>query len=706
MKKLFPILSLLSILLYLHSCKISKEQMISQNPLLNEFNTPFHVPDFNIIEVDHYLPAFKAGIDKHKKEIESIISNPDEPTFENTIEALAQSGILLNKVENIFYNLNSAHTNDQLQEIAKEAAPMVSSHEDDIKLNPELFKKVKIVFDEKEQLNLTAEQNKLLEKTYKLFVRGGANLGKEDQEKLRKINQELSVLTLQFGENVLKETNAFKLVIENEKDLSGLPESVIQLAAEAAVEASEEGKWVFTLHRSSITPFLQYNDNRELREKIFNAYIKRGDNNNEFDNKEIIKKITKLRLEKAKLLGYHNHAQYVLEENMAKTPDKVYELLDQLWDAALPMAEKESAELQALIDKEGGNFTLEPWDWWYYAEKLRKEKYALDEEVLRPYFKLENVRDGVFDLCNKLYGLNIRKRDDIPVYHEDVQAFEVLESDSSHLGILYMDFFPRASKRGGAWMNSFRKQYRLNGDEITPVISTVFNFSKPTSNKPALLSFEEVTTLYHEFGHALHGLLSNCTYRSLSGTSVPRDFVELPSQIMENWAAEPEVLKTYAKHYETNEPIPDELIEKIEKSSHFNQGFITVEYLAASFLDMDWHTLKEFDISDVNAFESKSLNHIGLIPEIVVRYRSTYFNHIFSGGYSSGYYSYIWSAVLDADAFEAFKETSLFDQKTASSFRKNILEKGGSEDPMTLYIRFRGAEPSIEPLLKRRGLKN
>ncbi len=687
------------------NCTQSNQKMkTSENPLLTTFETPHQVPPFDLILEEHYLPAFEAGIVGQKAEIEAIITNPDEPTFENTVEALARSGEILTTVAAVFFNRLEANTNENVQAIARDVAPMASAHDDDIKLNPELFARIKVVNDKKDELDLTTEQAKLLDKLYKQFVRGGANLSEEDKVKMRKINQELSVLTLKFGENVLAETNAFQLIIENEDDLSGLPESVIAAAAETAAEADQEGKWLFTTQKPSMIPFLQYSDRRELREKLLKAYINRGDNNNENDNKETIQKIVNLRVQKAHLLGYDSHADFILSENMAKNPDNVYKLLNQLWVAALPMAKNEAKALQAMITTEGNDFKLEAWDWWYYTEKLRKEKYDLDEEELRPYFKLENVRDGAFDVATKLYGLEFIERTDLPKPHEDVQAFEVMEADGSHVGILYMDFFPRASKNAGAWMGPYRKQYRKDGKIITPVITTVFNFSKPTGVTPSLLSFEEASTLYHEFGHALHGLLSDCEYHLLSGTDVARDFVELPSQIMENWAAEPEVMKSYARHYQTGEAIPDELIEKIVKSSHFNQGFITVEYLAASFLDMDYHTLTKSFTQDVNKFETSSLNTIGLIPEIVVRYRSTYFSHIFAGGYSSGYYSYIWAAVLDADAFEAFKETSLFDKETARAFRENILERGGTADPMFLYKKFRGKEPSIDPLLKRRGL--
>ncbi|MBN2348596.1 MAG: M3 family metallopeptidase [Bacteroidales bacterium] len=681
-----------------------KSKNESDNPFYTDYNTPFQVPAFDKIKNQHYLPAIEEGIRQQEKEVENIVSNQDEPDFANTIEALEKTGRMLDNVTSVFYNQNSANTNEEIQEIAKQIAPLLSKLQDDILMNEELFNKVKIVNDRKDQLSLSPEQNKLLEETYKSFVRGGANLSDEDKNKLRKINEELSILSLRFGENVLAETNDYKLVIEDEENLAGLPESVVAGASEAAKEAGLEGKWVFTLHKPSMIPFLQFSKKRDLREKIFKAYYSRGDNNNNYDNKEVLSKMANLRLERAKLLGYESHAAFILSDNMAKEPKNVYQLLDRLWDAALPNAKAEAAELQKLIDKEGGDFKLASWDWWYYAEKLKKEKYDLDEESLRPYFQLNNVIDGVFYVVNKLYGLTFVPRTDIPTYQEDVKVFEVQEANGSHIGILYMDFFPRSSKRAGAWMSSYRKQ-RFDGEtKITPVITNVFNFSKPTEGKPALLSLEEVTTTFHEFGHALHGLLSNCKYNSLSGTSVARDFVELPSQIMENWATEPEVMKVYAKHYKTDEPIPDELIEKISNARFFNQGFELTEYLAASFLDMNYHTLTEPKELDVEEFETDALNQIGLIPEIIVRYRSTYFQHIFSGGYSSGYYSYIWAEVLDADAFHAFKETSLFDQSYALAFRKNILEKGGTDDPMKLYVQFRGAEPNIDPLLKRRGI--
>jgi peptidyl-dipeptidase Dcp len=606
--------------------------------------------------------------------------------------------------ESTFGNLTESVSSPEFTEIKKEVFPLVSTHFDEINLNEKLFARIKTIYDKREELGLTTEQNSFLELTYKNFVRGGANLNAEDKEKVKEINGKLSLLGIQFGENLLAETNSFTLVIDKEEDLAGLPQSVIAASAEAAKEAGQEGKWLFTLQKPSLIPFLQYSEKRELREKLFKGYINRGDNNNDNDNKSIISQIIPLRIEKANLLGFNSYAEYVLEQNMAKKPENVYKLLNKIMDAALPIAKKEAEELQKLIKKEGHDFELEAWDWWYYAEKLKKEKYDINDEELRPYFKLANVRQGTFDIATKLFGITFEERKDIPVYHEDATAYEVKEADGSHIGILYMDWHPRESKRAGAWMTSFRKQSRRNGKDITPVISVVCNFSKPTGDTPALLSFGEVTTLLHEFGHALHGLLSDCTYNTTSGTSVARDFVELPSQIMENWAGEPEALEMYARHYETGEVIPVELVEKLKNSGHFNQGFVTVEYVSAALLDMKWHTMTEVKEFDVNEFEKQSLTDMGLIPEIVVRYRSTYFSHIFDGGYSAGYYGYIWAAILDADAFEAFKETGIFNKETAKLFRENILERGGTDDPMILYKKFRGAEPSEEPLLKRRGL--
>jgi peptidyl-dipeptidase Dcp len=550
-------------------------------------------------------------------------------------------------------------------------------------------------------MNLTDEQSYLLENLYKRYVRNGAELNDEDRARLKEINGTMSKLGVNFSQNVLAETNEFKLVIEDEANLAGLPESSIQGAVEAASEAGMGGKWVFTTHKPSMLPFLQYSEKRDLREELYMAYIKRGDNDNQYDNKKILSDLIKLRVERANLMGYDTYADYILETRMAKTPQNVYDLLNQLWDAALPISIKEREEMQAIIDREGGGFKLASWDWWYYAEKLRKEKYALDDTELRPYFAINNVRDGAFWVATQLYGLTFEQLDGMPLPHPDAQVFEVKHVDGSHCGVLYMDFHPRTSKRGGAWCGTYRSQSRRYGTEIEPVVNLVCNFSKPIGNNPALITLEEVSTLFHEFGHALDNLLSDITYGTTFRTP---DFSELPSQIMEHWAMEPSVIKHYAKHFQTSETIPDALIVKIEKSGLFNQGFITVEYLAASLLDMKLHTITEPKDLDINRFEKEYLDSIGLIPEIISRYRCTYFNHIMSQ-YAAGYYGYIWSGVLDNDAFEAFKETSLFDQKTAEAFRKNILAVNGTRDYMSMYVNFRGREPRIEPLLKKRGLQ-
>jgi peptidyl-dipeptidase Dcp len=672
------------------------------NPLLTPYDTPYNVPPFEKIKIEHFIPAFEEGIKQQEHAIQNIITNPEGPTFENTIVALEYSGYLLGEVSSVFYNMLSANTSKELQEAAKVVAPILSKHNDNILLNKQLFERVKIARSNK--IELEPDEKMLVEETYKMFVRGGADLSDDDQSKLREINSKLSVLSLKFGENLLAETNNFKLIVTSEKDLAGLPQTLVDAAYEAAKKAGQEGKWLFTLQNPSIMPFLTYAKNRELRQEILSAYMNRGNNNNEYDNKEIIKEIVNLRLKRANLLGYKSHAAFVLEENMAKTPEKVLSFLNELWIPSLNMAKKEAVDLQALIDKEGKDFKLQPCDWRYYTEKLRKEKYDIDEETLRQYFELNNVKNGIFTLVNKLYGLTFKPVTDIPKPHEETTAYEVNNFDGSYIGILYLDFHPRASKRGGAWMSSFRKQYTtIDGKNVNPIITVTCNFSRPTGNTPSLLTYDEAETFFHEFGHAIHGLLSKGKYPTLTGTSVPRDFVELPSQIMENWAAEKEVLAFYAKHYKTGETIPDELVEKMENSSKFNQGFITTELLAASLLDMSYHNLNSELNTGIPEFEVKAINEIGLIPEILPRYRTTYFNHIFSSGYSAGYYSYIWAQVLDADAFEAFKIHGLFDKETAASFRSNILEKGGSEDPMVLYKRFRGAEPDIKPLLKRKG---
>ena len=677
-----------------------EKEMTSINPFFVEYITPFQTPPFDLIKIEHYMPAFRIGMEQELKEIDAIVNNPQIPNFENTIEAFARTGALLEKVDNVFFAIRGANNNDDLQKIAVEVTPLESKHSDDINMNQKLFLRIKAVYDQKEKFRLNTEQMRLLENTYKGFVRGGANLSPEQKERFRKINEELSMLSLKFNDNVLKETNNFKMVVEKKEDLDGLPQSSIDAAVALGKESKLEGKWIFTTQKPSMLPFLTYAKNRILREKLYKGYINRGDNNNEYDNKKIISRIASLRVERANLLGYKTFADFRLEINMAKTPQAVYELLNKLWDPAVKVAKRERDDMQAVIDKEGGNFNLASWDWWYYAEKVRKERYDLDENELRPYFQMENVRKGVFDVASKLYGVQFSERKDIPKYLDEVTVFEVKRNDGSHVGILYTEYFPRSGKRAGAWCGEFRRQKYVDGKKITPLVFNVGNFTRPTSDQPALLSVDEVETMFHEFGHALQSLLSNVTY---PGLPIARDFVELPSQIMEHWAFEPEVLRTYAFHYKTGEVIPQELVDKITKSAKFNQGFATVEYLAASFLDMDWHTLTSTEPVDAITFENQSLKKIGLMPEIVSRYRSTYFSHII-GGYAAGYYSYIWAEVLDSDAFEAFKEKGIFDQATAQSFMKNILERGGSDDPMTLFVKFRGKQPTIEPLLKKRGL--
>lgn len=676
-----------------------------QNPFFVEWETPYQIPPFSEIREEHYMPAMREGILRHQVEIDAIADSAAEPTFENTVLALEYSGKMLDRVTEVFFSLNSAVTSEQMQAIAKESAPLLSEHRDNIILNDNLFKRIRAVHAKRLSLALTPEQDKLLDEYYKRFVRNGADLGVEDKEKLRVINKDLSVLTLQFGENILKETNRFEMVLEDEKDLAGLPDFVVSAAAEAAAAREYEGKWLFTLHKPSWIPFLQYSERRDLREKIYRAWYMMGDNCDDLDNKKILEKIVMLRLDRSNLLDYETYAHFALEESMAKIPENVYELLKQIWTPALSKAKEERALFQEMIDREGGGFKLESWDWWYYAEKLKKEKYDLDDEVLKPYFSLENVMDGAFEVVNRLWGITFTEIDGLPTYHEDVRVFEVMEENGGHIGIFFCDYFPRESKRGGAWMGTFRKQSRtIDGEMIAPLVYNVGNFSKPTGGMPSLLTFDEVNTLFHELGHGLHGLLSNGSYPTLTGTAVATDFVELPSQLMENWATDPAVLKIYAKHYKTGEPIPDELIEKIKRAKKFNQGFAATEYLAASLLDMDYHTIDKHFVLDVREFENEALGNIGLIPEIKSRYRSTYFRHIFTSGYASGYYSYIWAEVLDADAFQAFRENGIFDRQTAELFRENILAKGGSEDPMKLYVQFRGAIPSIQPLLERRGL--
>jgi peptidyl-dipeptidase Dcp len=694
-----------SLLVGCNNNETKKEETVDlKNPLLAKYETNFEVPPFDLIKDVHFRPAFKEALRVHEAEVDSILKIEDQPTFANTIVALENSGQLLNKVSTVFYNLNSANTNDTIQAIAKDLAPVLSAHRDEINLNPELFKRVKAVYDQKENAGLDAEDLKLLEETYKGFVRSGANLKEADKEKLKKINADLSVLSTQYGQNLLAETNAFEMLIDKEEDLAGLPKELKAAAAAEAKAKGNDGKWLFTLQNPSVMPFLQYADNRELRKKIWDAYQLRGNNDNEGDTKEILVKIANLRQEKAKLLGYSSHAAYVLEESMAENPANVNALLNKIWTPALAKAKAEAADIQKEIDAAKDTFNVAPYDWRYYQEKIRQKRFALNEEEIKPYFSLTDVREGAFATANKLWGISFVALNNVPVYHPEVEVYEVRDKDGSHLGLLYADFFPRASKRSGAWMTSYRSQSRENGKRVAPVISIVCNFTKPVGDNPALLTFDEASTLFHEFGHALHGLFSNVKYKSLAGTSVPRDFVELPSQIMENWAGDPEVLKTYAKHYQTKEAIPDALIEKMQKAGTFDQGFATVEYIAASLLDMNYHSATSPITAKANDFEKAAMNKIGLIDAIIPRYRSTYFQHIFSGGYSAGYYSYIWSEVLDSDAFAAFKEKGLYDQNTAASFRSNILERGGTGNPAEMYRKFRGVDPDPIHLMKKRGL--
>lgn len=681
----------------MYSCKSNKTE---ENPFFTEYQTEYGVPPFDKIKLEHYEPAFRKGMEEQNENIKAIIANTEAPTFENTVVALDNSSPILDRVSAIFFNMTEAETNDSLTALSIELAPVLSEHEDNISLNPELFKKVEAVYQQKEKLNLTTEQTRLLDNTYKDFIRSGANLNAEKQTRLKEINKELSTLGLTFSNNILNENNDFQLFVDKEADLAGLPEWFRQSAAAEAKAAGQEGKWLFTLHNASRLPFLQYSENRPLREKIYTAYINRGNNNDKNDNKKIITQVVSLRLEKANLLGFDCYSNFVLDNTMAKNSETVMNFLNNLWGYALPKAKAEAAELQKMMDKEGKGEKLAAWDWWYYTEKLRKEKYNLDEEQTKPYFKLDNVRDGAFAVANKLYGITLTKLNNIPVYHPDVEVFEVKDADGSQLGIFYVDYFPRPGKGGGAWMDNYRQQQGA----VRPFVCNVASFTKPVGDTPSLLTIDEVETLFHEFGHALHGLLTKCSYVGISGTSVARDFVELPSQINEHWATEPEVLKMYAKHYKTGEVIPDSLINKILSQKTFNQGFMTTELLAAAILDMNLHNLKEVKGLDMVAYEKQAMGQLGLIPEIAPRYRTTYFNHII-GGYAAGYYSYLWANVLDNDAFEAFKEHGIFDKTTATAFRSNVLEKGDSEDPMKLYKNFRGAEPQLEPMLKNRGMK-
>ncbi len=679
----------------------------SMNPFFNDYDTPFQTPPFSLIKDAHYLPAFEKGMAEQVKEIEAIVSNKEEATFENTILALDRSGQLLDRVSSVFYNMQGSDSNDSIKEIAKVVTPLMTKHSDNISMNMDLFKRVKYVYEHMDAMNLTAAQKRVTHKYYNDFVRNGAELSADAQAQLKKYNEELAKLQLQFGDNQLAETNKnFKLIVDNEADLAGLPAGVVAAAAETATANGLEGKWMFTLQKPSLIPFLQYAENRELREKIYRGYFMRGNNDTEFDNKEVARKIAMIRSERVKLLGYETQADYAIAENMAKTTQNVDQFLMGLWEPALKVAKQELKEMQKIIDQEGGNFELQSWDWWYYAEKLRKAKYDLDESEIIPYFQLENVRDGMFWVANQLYGITFTAVNNIELYNPEVEVFEVKEANGEHIGLLYLDYHPRDSKRPGAWQTSFRNAITKDGKKVTPLVSLVCNFTKPTADTPALLTFDEVSTLFHEFGHGLHALFTDGEYKRTAGV-VPMDYVELPSQVMENWAAEPTVLKQYARHYKTGEVISDELIEKIQKSGHFNQGFATVEYLAASLLDLSWHTLKAGDMVDNTIdFEKAAMDNIGLIDEIIPRYRSTYFGHIFSSDfYAAGYYVYIWAAVLDSDAFDAFKQSGdIFNKELAEKFRQHCLSECGNDDGMVQYKKFRGQEPSLQPLLEKRGL--
>jgi peptidyl-dipeptidase Dcp len=677
---------------------------MNYNPLLSSFQTPFETPPFDKIKNEHFLPAIQTAIAEAKAKIQQIIDNQEVANFSNTIEALEQSGQRVELISAIFFNLNHAETNEELQKLAKGISPLLSEYGNDITLNADLFKKIKSVYENRNQLNINVEQTTLLEKTYKSFVRNGANLNEEQKAKLREIDKEKSKLTLEFSDHVLADTNNFELVIDNEADLAGLPEGVIEMAAHTAQEKGQEGKWVFTLNYPSYIPFMMYAEKRELREKMAFMFANKGFRGNDNDNRELVKRIAQLRHDRANLLGYTTHADFVLEERMASNVPTVEKFLDQILTIAKPVANQELEELTEYANELDGIEQLERWDFAYYSEKLKKEKFNIDDEILKPYFKLENVIAGIFKIAENLFGLRFIERKDIPVYHPEVIAYEVQNTDNQHIAVFYADFFPRAGKQGGAWMTSFRGQRKENGQDRRPHISIVCNFTKSTPTKPSLLTFNEVTTFFHEFGHALHGMLANCQYESLSGTNVYWDFVELPSQFFENWAYEKESLDLFARHYESNEPIPSELIQKIKDSANYLSGYQTVRQISFGKLDMAWHADNPQSIMDVAQFEKAVMAETSLFPEWEGTNMSTAFTHIFSGGYAAGYYSYKWAEVLEADAFELFQEKGMFDKATAQSFKDNILAKGGSEHPMTLYKRFRGKEPAPEALLRKTGL--
>ena len=678
----------------------------NENPLLTDQKTPYGVPAFDKIKMEHYKPAFEAAIAELDAEIKAITDNAEEPTFQNTVAALDRSGLLLQNVQLTFFNLLETDGDDEMNALAEEITPLISESSDNILLNEALFARIKAVYDQREALGLTPEQLRLTEVTYDNFVMNGANLEPAAKERLKEINQQLGLLSLKFGQNVVAETNAVQHFVTDEAELAGLPEGAKQAAAEEAEAAGHPGEWLFTPKRTSFTPVLQYCENRDLRKALLMEYTTRGNHDNENDNKSVINETMRLRTEKAHLFGYDCAADYILHDAMAHNANNAMEMLMQVWKPSLATAKREAAELQKLLEQDLPGEKLQPWDWWFYAEKLRKQKYDIDEEQLKPYFELSNVRKGAFELAHRLYGIHIEPVEGLPVYHPDVETFKVTDENGELLGIFYTDYFPRATKRPGAWMTNFCEQYMDDeGVNHRPVIINVGNFNKPTSDKPSLLSMDDVETLFHEFGHALHGFLTQCTYRSLSGTNVPRDFVELPSQLMENWCYAPDVMRTYAFHYETGEVIPDSLIAKINAASKFNMGFVETELLSASILDMDYHMLTSVDTIDVNKFEAESLAKMGMIPEIIVRYRSTFYNHIFTTGYEAGYYSYTWSAVLDSDAFHAFVETGdLFNSEVAARLRKEILSRGNTADAAVLYQNFRGKPADPRYLLEKKGL--
>jgi Zn-dependent oligopeptidase len=671
--------------------------------LTQYFKTKYNTAPFSQIKNEDYLPAFQEGIALAKAEIDAIVNNPEKPTFGNTIETLAFSGNTLDRISSIFFNLNSAETSDEMQKIAQEVSPLLSEFGNDVRLNAALFAKVKTVYEQKETLNLNPEQTTLLDKKYKSFSRNGANLSDDKKTILREIDKELSKLSLQFGENVLAETQSFQMHLTDEKDLAGLPEGTIEAAHSLAKSLEKEG-WIFTLDHPSYIPFVTYSDNRELRKKMAIAFGARAFQNNEFDNQDIVLKIAKLRFDRAQVLGYATHAHFVLEERMAENPEKVKTFSNDLLAKAKPAAQKEFAELTAFAKKLDGIEQLEKWDGAYYSEKLKQQLFNLDDETLKPYFQLEKVLDGAFTVAKKLYGITFEEIFDIDKYHEEVKTYEVKDEDNQLVAIFYADFFPRKGKRNGAWMTSYKSQYIKDGINERPHISNVCNFTKPTETKPSLLTFNEVTTLFHEFGHGLHGILANTTYPSLSGTSVYWDFVELPSQIMENWCYEAEALALFAYHYQTNEMIPMELVQKIKESASFQEGMATMRQLSFGLLDMGWHCQDPSNIKDIKSFETEQFSATQLYPEVNENAMSTAFSHIFQGGYSSGYYSYKWAEVLDADAFAYFQEKGIFNKEVATKFKENVLSKGGTEHPMILYKRFRGQEPKPDALLKRAGL--